>query len=448
MKRILLVALAILLGVSCATTTSTTTSTTTKTDTRGKKHPDWARGAVIYELNTRQLTPEGTFRAATEELPRLAEMGVKIIWMMPIQPIGKLNRKGSLGSYYAISDYTGFNPEFGSRQDFEALLDRAHQLGIKVILDWVANHTSPDHAWTKNDGWHLRDSAGNLCVQFDWTDIAELNYDNTQMRAAMLDAMKFWVDTIGVDGFRCDMAMLVPTDFWESAVDELLAINPELFMLSEAEEIDLTENAFDAYYGWELHHILNALAQNKITADSLTRHLHKADSLFPASALRLNFTSNHDENSWAGTENERMGAAARQMATLTHLLPGTPLIYTGQETGSDRRLRFFEKDTIERINGAPQTIHYRALAEFRDAHPALQVGAMKILTTNRPAEIFAMQRDEGSDRVIGVFNFSPDTVSVEVEAPKDEMRVVPTGIQSSPNTKMKLQPFEYRIFYN
>lgn len=444
MKQIILAATALLFTVGCSTNVVNKTSS----DTLGKKHPEWAKGAVMYELNTRQLTPQGTFAAATEELPRIAELGVDIIWVMPIQPIGKLNRKGSLGSYYAISDYTAFNPEFGTRDNFETFVDRAHQLGMRVILDWVANHTSPDHSWTKNEGWHMRDSLGNLCVQYDWTDIAELNYDNADMREQMIRSMKFWVDSIGVDGFRCDMAMLVPTDFWETAIDELQKSNPDLFMLSEAEEVDLTNKAFDAYYGWELHHILNALAQGKVTADSLGRYLEKAEQKFPASALRLNFTSNHDENSWAGTEQERMGAAVSQMAVLTHLLPGTPLIYTGQETGNNHRLLFFEKDTIDRVVGAPQTLLYRALGEFRDEHPALRNGALNILKTDRPSEVFAMQRSEGSDRVVGVFNFSSDTVTVNVEAPDHKMCVVPTGIMSSPTQKMKLQPFEYRIFYN
>ncbi len=413
MKRTFLAsitALTLLTAVSCSPTPQKESANKQRYDS----HPDWAVGATIYELNTRQITPEGTFTAATAELPRLKELGVDIIWLMPIQPIGVKERKGTLGSYYAISDYTGFNPEFGTRQDFEKFVTTAHKLGMKVILDWVANHTSPDHVWSANPDWHKRDSMGEFKVQYDWTDISELEYDNADMRAAMVEAMRFWADTIGVDGFRCDMAMLVPIDFWESTVDELKKNKPELFMLAEAEEDYLTEKAFNAFYGWDLHHTLNAMAQDKITADSLARQLAKTEAKFPSRAMRLNFTSNHDENSWAGSEYERMGEAAMQMAVLTYMLEGMPLIYTGQETGNTKRLQFFEKDTIERVTNAPQTELYKLLGALRKKHPALRYGAMEVLSSDKPKEVFAVRRTEGDDTVTAIFNFSGDAVEADV----------------------------------
>lgn len=423
-----------LLGATILTMVSCGEKGEKKGDSRpSKTHPEWASSATIYELNTRQLTPEGTFAAAEAQLPRLKEMGVDIIWIMPIQPIGKLERKGSLGSYYAISDYTAFNPEFGTRADFERFLSTAHSLGIKVILDWVANHTSPDHVWAKNPGWHKRDSLGKMKVQYDWTDITELDYENSDMRQAMKSAMEFWVDSIGVDGFRCDMAMLVPTDFWQGVVGDMQSRHPDLFMLSEAEEPELMSEAFDMYYGWELHHILNAIAQQKITPDTLARYFSKAAERFPEGAIRMNFTSNHDENSWSGSESERMGEATQAMAALTYLVPGMPLIYSGQEFGNAKRIRFFDKDTIAFVADAPQTQFYSKMNAMRKAHPALQIGEMEIIQTDLPQAIFAMERKVGDDSVVAVFNFSDKPQMVNLQHPDHDK-------------PLELKPWEYRIF--
>ncbi len=381
------------------------------------RHPDFLYGATMYELNTRQFTPEGTFAAAEGELPRLKELGVDIIWVMPIQPIGVLERKGGLGSYYAIRDYCDFNPEFGTRADFESFLEKAHELDMKVILDWVANHTSPDHPWTKNEGWHLRDSLGNLVVNYDWFDIAEVNYDNQDMRTAMSESIHWWMDSIGVDGFRCDMAMLIPTDFWEETFAEVRAKHPDFIALSEAEETDLVENAFNMYYGWKMHHILNAIAQGEQTVDELWGYFAEADSLFKPEAMRMNFTSNHDENSWAGTEFERMGDAAETMAAFTYVVPGIPLIYTGQEYGSDKRLRFFDKDTIQINPQAPQQAFYKKMNALRDDNMALwgnELGGKLERLDVDSKQVFACVRAVESNRVIGVFNFSAEEREVTV----------------------------------
>ncbi len=374
-----------------------------------QRHPEFLYSSTMYELNTRQFTPEGTFRAAMAELPRLQALGVDIVWVMPIQPIGELERKGTLGSYYAIRDYCAFNPEFGTRADFEAFLAEAHRLDMKVILDWVANHTSPDHPWTQNEGWHLRDSVGNLVVNYDWFDIAELDYDNPDMRAEMNKSMHWWTDSIGVDGFRCDMAMLVPTDFWENIFAEIRSKHPEFIALSEAEETYLTENAFNIYYGWEMHHLLNDVAQEKKTVADLWAYFDKANSTFQPDAIRMNFTSNHDENSWAGTEFERMGNAAEAMAAFTYIVPGLPLIYTGQEYGSDKRLRFFDKDTISINPEAPQQAFYQKMNTLRANNKVLwsneQGAAMNRLASSNDA-VFACLRSQANNTVIALFNFS------------------------------------------
>ena len=415
MKQILFSALALLTLVSCAPKQ--------QCDAR---HTNWAYDATIYELNTRQLTAEGTFAAAEALLPEIKESGVDIIWIMPIQPIGVLERKGTLGSYYAISDYCAFNPEFGTRADFESFLAKAHELGMKVILDWVANHTAPDSEWTKNEGWHYRDSLGNLMVQYDWTDISKLNYDKQDMRAEMKKAMHWWMDTIGIDGFRCDVAGEVPTDFWNEAMAEIRAKHPDMFTLAEDEDKaqELTETAFDMYYGWTLHHLMNGVAQSKKTVEDLWGYFEKVDTTLRQEAIRMNFTSNHDENSWNGTEFERMGDATDLFAAFTYIVPGMPMIYTGQMSGNHHRLEFFEKDVIDRVENAPQKALYKGLNDLRAANRALwsnEKGAPMVRITADNDNVFACVRQKscpkhGDNTVIAIMNMSaePQTVTLDL----------------------------------
>ena len=291
---------------------------------------DWAN-TVVYEMNVRQYTPEGTFAAAQRELPRLQELGVDVVWLMPIYPIGVEGRKGTLGSYYAIKDYTDINLEFGTLADFDRFLAEAHRLGLKVIIDWVANHTSPDARWVTESpaSWYERDEKGELTYTADWSDTANLNYADEGMVRAMQEAMLFWLKR-GVDGFRCDMACEVPLTFWEQTIEVLKGERPDLFMLAEGEEPLLqSQCGFHSSYSWELHHMMNAIAQGKQGIDDLVAYINKDTERHPQGAYRLMFTSNHDENSWAGTEFERMGDAAKAMAVLTFTLPGgQPLIYT------------------------------------------------------------------------------------------------------------------------
>lgn len=415
MKKLFIAALALLALVSCAPKQQC-----------NAVHTKWAYDATIYELNTRQATEEGTFAAAEALLPEIKESGVDIIWIMPIQQIGVLERKGTLGSYYAITDYCKFNPEFGTRADFESFLAKAHELGLKVILDWVANHTAPDSEWTKNDGWHYRDSLGNLMVQYDWTDISKLNYDNQDMRAAMKQAMHWWMDTIGIDGFRCDVAGEVPTDFWNDVMAEIRVKHPDMFTLAEdeAEAQDLTESAFDMYYGWELHHLMNGVAQGKKTVEDLWGYFAKVDTTIRKEAIRMNFTSNHDENSWNGTEFERMGDATDLFAAFTYIVPGMPMIYTGQMSGNHHRLEFFEKDLIDHVENAPQKALYKGLNDLRATNRALwsnEKGSPMVRLTADNDKIFACVRTKscpkhGDNTVIAIMNMSaePQTVTLDL----------------------------------
>ena len=412
-KLVYLLAVICLAAISC-------TSNSTKTESA---HPEWCYNTVVYEMNVRQYTPEGTFAAAAEHLPRLKELGVDIVWLMPIYPIGVLERKGTLGSYYAISDYCATNPEFGSLEDFDAFLASAHNLGLRVVLDWVANHTSPDAKWIREcpDDWYVRDENGKTIVQYDWTDIAKLNYENMDMRAEMEKAMRFWLER-GVDGFRCDMACEVPFDFWQTTIPALRGDYPELYMLAEGEHAELHKDSFDASYAWELHHLLNAIARGEKGVAELKEYIAKDAATHPKEAFRLMFTSNHDENSWAGTEFERMGDAVKAMAVLTFTLPnGQPLIYTGQEMGWNKRFEFFEKDHIPAWEQNEYTTFYKELIALRHDNPVLSAGGERggaiQYIESVPETVFAFERkcEECNNRVAVYVNFSAEPTIVVID---------------------------------
>ena len=369
----------------------------------GKPSQDraWTDTSVVYELNVRQFTPEGTFAAAQRQLPRLKELGVDIIWLMPIYPIGELERKGSLGSYYAIRDYCDVNPEFGTLNDFSVFLAEAHDQGFKVIIDWVANHTSPDHPWVteKPADWYYRDSLGHTIVEYDWTDIAKLNYGRPEVGEAMRDCMRFWVKR-GVDGFRCDVAYQVPQAFWEATIPVLREeAGKEMYFLAEGEETWLHDAGFDATYAWKLHHLLNDIAQGAADGDSLARYVAWNAETYPADAKRLSFTSNHDENSWSGTEFERMGDAWKAMTVLCWTLPESqPLIYTGQEIGWQKRFEFFEKDSVPAWSDNDYTAFYQYLTDLRHKHPALDPASSCKLLKVSPTSV-SYVRKAGRDKV-------------------------------------------------
>ena len=311
------------------------------------KHPDWSYNLSIYEVNTRQYTPEGTFEAFDTHIKELKDMGVGIVWFMPINPIGEKNRKGTLGSYYSVKDYKGVNPEFGTLQDFKETVNQIHSMGMYVIIDWVANHTAWDNVWVKeHPDFYTKDSLGNFVPPVpDWHDVIDLNYDNKELWQYMIDAMKYWVEECDIDGFRCDVAGMVPLDFWKTAHAELDKIK-NVFMLAEAEGPELHE-AFDMTYSWELLHLMNNVAQGKKDVQSIRDYFQKEKNQYPPDAYRMRFTTNHDENTWNGTEFERMGEAAETFDVFTCVIPGMPLLYSGQEAGLNKRLDFFEKDTIE-----------------------------------------------------------------------------------------------------
>lgn len=411
---------------------------------------DMAETSVVYEVNVRQFSPEGTFAAVTKEIPNIKKLGVKILWLMPIYPIGVENRKEGLGSYYSIKDYRGINPEFGTADDFKKLVDEAHKNGIYVIMDWVANHTAWDHPWVKqHPDWYEKDKNGKMHSPYDWTDVVALNFDNKEMRQAMIADMKYWLDDFKVDGFRCDMAHEVPTNFWEEAKPQL-ANGREIFMLGETENADLLVNAFDAAYGWEIHHIMNDIAKGKKNVSAIDTYMDSIPKKWQADDYKLLFTSNHDENSWAGTEYERMGDAVETFAVLTYTLPGIPLIYNGQEEDFNRRLKFFVKDSIDRNPNSKMRGVYEKLGELKVTNEAFN-GAKKAasyerLKTSDDKAILAFKRKKNTTEAYFIANLTK--AEKEVTVP---INGVYKNFMNNENvtfdaaTKLKLKPWEYLI---
>lgn len=407
---LLLLASLLLIGYSCKdkTTSSGDAENTERECT--VKHLKWTRNAVIYEVNVRQYTKEGTFAAFEQHLPRLKELGVDVLWFMPIHPIAEKNRKGTLGSYYSVQDYKGINPEFGTKEDFKRLVDKAHKQGFKVIIDWVANHTGWDNKWiTEHPDWYSKDSANNIISPYDWTDTAELNYDNKDMRAAMVDAMKYWVSDFGIDGFRCDMAHEVPTDFWNDVRKELDAVKP-MFMLAESENYDLLEQAFDANYSWELMHMMSDVVKGKKDADSIYAYIQKLDTIKCPDSYKMNFLTNHDENSWNGTEFERYGKGVDVFAVLTYTINGMPMLYTGQEVGVTKRLEFFEKDQVPSWTKNSTTEFYKNLNALKHSYSALfageEGGILKRHNTSDNKNLLIYSREKDGKEVLVMLNLS------------------------------------------
>jgi glycosidase len=382
------------------------------------QHLDWIYPATIYEVNVRQFTPEGTFAAFEEHLPRLKELGIEILWFMPIHPIGEEARKGTLGSYYSIKDYKGINPEFGNLDDFKRLVKKSHDLGMKVIIDWVANHSAHDIEIAKtNPEFYVKDSEGKFISPFDWSDVIKFDYSNPEMRKFMIDALEFWVRDIGIDGYRCDVAAEVPTDFWNDARAALDKIGP-VFMLAEAEHKALLEFAFNAEYGWEQHHIMNEVAKGKKPVADFDKYFEKMITDYHKNSIKMNFTSNHDENSWNGTEFERMGDGVKTFAAFTFVIPGMPLLYNGQEVGFNRRLEFFEKDQIDWKDNGNFEDFYKKLIAMRRNNTALWAATKgadmeRIPTPNNPT-VYSFVRKNDKDKVLAIFNFGAEKVTFDL----------------------------------
>lgn len=387
-------------------------------------HPEWVENAVIYEVNLRQGTPERNLRGMQKELPRLKDLGVDILWLMPMHPISELNRKGELGSYYAVADYKGVNPEFGTIEDIKEFVRAAHALGMKVILDEVCNHSGCDNPWvTSNPDFYARDEKGEMFGPFDWTDTYKLDYSNPKMREAMLDALKFWVKEVDIDGYRCDVAMEVPTDFWNDARRELQQIKP-IFMLAEASKPELTLEAFDADYNWPMKEVFNAIAATqgvnsyatekkqklpKMNARNIVDLLAKQRKEYPKGAINMNMVTNHDLNSWEGTEFDRLGPALGAFAVLSYTLPGMPMLYTGQEVGFNHAFEFFKQDSVPSYEANEFTAFYKMLNSLKHNNKALRAGMIEDNFTDisdGSDDVIAFTRKSGKNEVTVIANLS------------------------------------------
>ncbi len=377
--------------------------------------PEWAVNANIYEVNIRQNTPEGTFNAFAEDIPRLQEMGVEILWLMPIHPIGEKNRKGILGSYYSIVDYTDVNPEFGTKEDFANLVQKAHDHDMKLILDWVANHTAWDAVWTEtNPEFYEKDEDGNFYPpNEDWDDVIQLDVDSPEMQEAMIQAMEYWVAEYDVDGYRADVAYMVPTEFWQEARQRLDDIKP-VFMLAEAEEPELHDNAFDMSYAWDYAATIRDIGAGEAGLDALDEALERNFDLFDKADYRMFFTTNHDENSWTGSDPDMYGENFENFAILSATVWGMPLIYNGQESNLDKQLEFFEKDEIEWGDYEYQDF-YTTLLSLNTNNSALyngEIGGDYLkMTTDQDDSIFSYKRVGHHEEVFVILNFADEEVT-------------------------------------
>lgn len=420
--------------------------------------PSWVAQTTIYEVNLRQYTPEGTFNSFLLELPRLKALGVETLWFMPLTPIAQLNKKGTLGSYYACSDYTGINPEFGSIDDFKNLVKQAHAMGFKIIIDWVANHTGWDHKWTRKfPDYYLIDSAtGKFKIASGMDDIIELDYANPSMRKAMIGAMKYWVKEFDIDGFRCDLAFWVELDFWKQARAELDQLKP-LFWFGEFDQLEKPEygEVFDASYTWTWMHRAKDFYQQKWPLDSLHVVLSRYDALGD-STLRSWFTTNHDENSWNGTEYEKYGEMARALAVFSMTWNGVPLIYAGQEMGNRKRMAFFEKDLFQKGADADFLAQfYQKLIQLKRQNPALRGGDPMAKTyriqTTAGDKVLSFLRKNGDREVLVILNLSAtDNLHFSLNDARIQGRF--TNIFSgaandfNPETAFEMQGWEFLVY--
>ncbi len=438
--------------------------------------PEVEESAVIYEVNIRQYSPEGTFNAFTKDIPQLKELGVKIIWVMPIFPISQTKRKATggddskfasempepeqykyLGSYYAVSDFKKVNPEFGTIEDFRNLVKTAHENGMYVILDWVPNHTGWDHVWIKeHPEFYTQNEKGEIIdpinpetgESWGWSDVADLNYDNQDLRAAMTSDMLHWITNENIDGFRCDVAGNVPTDFWQQTIPQLRK-EKNIFMLAEAWEPELLkDNLFDMCYAWEGHHIMNDIAKGKKSASDWDSYMEKVSKDYEANDILMNFVDNHDENSWNGTINSRLGDARNTMIALSYVTPGMPLIYCGDEYGLDHSLKFFEKDSITKTKGKEWDVLAK-LGKLKNNRIALAGGKQKAsykkIETSNP-NVLCFERTKETEKLIYIANMSSEKTILKVDLGaeyhdfSDENFKIAEG-----NNQLELNPWEYHI---
>jgi glycosidase len=422
--------------------------------------PNWSKDMNMYEVNIRQFTPEGTFLAFEKHIPRLKDMGVDILWLMPIYPISETKKKGTLGSYYAVSDFTKVNPEFGTLKEFQQMVKTIHENDMKIILDFVPNHTGWDHVWIEeHPEYYSQDKDGNIVDPIDpstgkswgWTDVADLNFDNKEMRKHMISDMIHWIKNEEIDGYRMDVAHGVPVNFWSEVSTALTEVKEDVFMLAESEVPELrNEKYFQVDYGWELHHVMNAVAKGEKGPADIKSWYEENKKKYKL-GWHIQFTSNHDENSWAGTTEERMGKAHDALAALAFTLEGMPLIYGGQEEPLKRRLEFFEKDDIG-FGVYSKADWFTKILKAKKDNEALWSGAYggDVEFLQSTEEILVYKRAKNENEVIVILNLSDKASSTELNFDAAEYKSVFDGksFNLKKGEKLNLEPWSYFVLSN
>ena len=415
--------------------------------------PAWIRDAVIYELFVPDFTDEGTFSAIIPRLGELKELGITTIWLMPIHPIGIEERKGVLGSPYAIRDFYAVNPEYGTKEDFRALVDAVHAEGMYLILDFVANHTAWDHPWTQtHPDWYTPGPDGGLSVPLspegtltDWTDVADLNYDNLALRAEMAGVMRYWVEEFDIDGYRCDVAEWVPFEFWKEAIAAVREVKPVL-MLAEAGDPGLHRAGFDLTYAWPFYGTLKAVWEGASVTE-LRSLVQEIDATLPEGALRLRFTTNHDETAWDATPPQLFGGqeGARAASVLAHTMPGVPLLYNGQEIGQDTPVPFFEKSTYDWSQNPEMRAFFDAFFDFYAESTALRHGSFTAFAEDDDVMLFA--RTAATEQLLVAVNVRPhsEAVTLPTSLQGDQLMDVLRGEPVVSGQTLSLGPYEYRL---
>jgi len=417
-------------------------------------HPEWSKDVVLYEINLRQYTDEGTIKAFEEHLPRLQELGVDVLWFMPVHPIGVLNRKDELGSYYSVKDFKDINPEFGTLEEFKEMMNKAHEMGFYIMLDWVPNHTAWDNPLAaEHPEYYMKDSTGNFIppIGTDWTDVIQLDWSQPGLHDYMIDALSFWVK-LGVDGFRVDHPHKTPKEFWERVRVALDEIKPVLMLAENEGQTYFLEKGFDMNYSWELHHIMNKVANGEENVKAISKYFIKEESMFPVNVFRMRFLSNHDENSWAGTIDERMGEAHKALAVFMFTMTGTPLIYNGQEECLSKRLEFFVRDPIE-WGECELTDFYKSLIQLKKDNEALWNGEfgsqMQKIETSKGNRIFAFTREKGENKIIVFLNLSKTATKIKPQLDDHKGEYYNYFTEESTklpfNDSINLEPWSYKV---
>ena len=424
---------------------------TTKTAVNIDGHPAWIMQGNIYEVNVRQYTREGTFKAFAKHLDRLKKMGVQTIWFMPINPISKVDRKGSLGSYYAVSDFTAINPEFGTLNEFKQVVNQIHTMGLKVIIDWVPNHTGADNKWlTEQPDFFVKDSTGKPTFMADWNDTRLLNYKNMAMQDSMIAAMKYWLTATNIDGFRCDVAWNVPASFWLKCIPQLKKIK-NVFMLAEGDNAYLPQSGFDAVYPWTMFHKMVEVAKGERPAFALDSINDKNTGMYPGNTIQMYFTSNHDENSWNKADygvfpGKVHATFAVFSQTMAH---SVPLVYSGQEEPVLRAIEFFEKDPME-FHKFERADFYKTLLNLRKRNIALSADAsFKKINAGDNKAVYAYVREKAGKKILVILNLSSTEQAITIN--DADLMGKPYNVfmgvkETLSNKKWNIEPWGYVVY--